>query len=159
MDKEIIEIFSSIYGKKCCRVSVGWPRTLSFGFGQRVYHNDPGLKDSYYGEWEIGTFRSDWRIIRNNKIILGSRDSTNSLDMMINQVHFSEISNIVNLSDRDVRVVFRNGVIVDFIPLFSDEDDVFHIFCPYHIYVGFTSDGFWKIGKSNVPLSNSEDVD
>lgn len=154
MNKEILNIISSVYGKKCCRVAVGNYKSLSFGFGERIFHNNHCLKDKFYGEWEIGTYYGSWRVLKNNKIILGSYLSEDDIDFLnkkINEIEFGEVVAITNLSELDVRVVFSNGVMVDFIPTFSDEDEVFHMFCPENIYVEFTSEGLWKIGKSNVP--------
>lgn len=156
MNKEILKIVSSIYGKKCCRVAVGDYKSLSFGFGAKIFLNDPRSKYEFYGEWEIGTFCAGWRVIKNNKIILGSRDSSGDghdihfLDNKINEVKFGELVGITNFSEFDVRVVFSNGITVDFIPAFSRKDHIFHIFCPEHKYIEFKS-GLWKIGRSDIP--------
>jgi hypothetical protein len=154
VDKDIENIISSIYGKKKCRVKVGNSRNLSLGFGEKIFHNNPRLNDKYYGEWEIGTYYGCWRIIKDNKILLGSSDTNADIKFLngrINEIQFREISSIDNFSFFDVRVTFNDGMIIEFIPLYSDEDEFFHIFCPNNIYVEFNSEGLWKSGKSNAP--------
>ena len=153
MKKEILNAITSIYGKKFCRVRVGRSKSLSMGFGEKKFHNKPILSDKYYGEWEIGTYYGSWRIIKNNKIILGSTDSKDDLDYLnkkIKKIKFGEIVSITNISAFDVRVEFNNNLIVDFITLFSDDDEYFHIFIPDHGVVRFKK-GSWVVGKSNVP--------
>ena len=45
------------------------------GFGARIQHGKPGLKDDYKGEWELGTYGCAWRVIGDGKILCGSDDS------------------------------------------------------------------------------------
>jgi hypothetical protein len=40
---------------------------------------------------------------------------------------------------------------VDFISLNSDEDELFHIFCPGSMFVEFVPGMGWKAGAANVP--------
>lgn len=153
MNKKIQKAISSVYGKMCCRVSIGSPKSLALGFGERIYHANPRLNDTFYGEWEIGTYYGSWRIVKNSKIILGSGDDVGKLKKEIKDIQFQPILSITNLSSLDVRVEFSDGLAVDFLPTFSGEDEAFHMFCPEHIYIEFTSDGSWKIGQSNTPWS------
>ncbi len=117
MNKEIQKIIASIYGKKCCRVSVGNSKSLSLGFGAKLYHNNPRLKDTFYGEWELGTYFGNWRIVKNSKIQLGSGDEADIISNKIKDIKFQEISAIENLSDHDVRVKFSDGLAIDFLPV------------------------------------------
>lgn len=162
MDKRVTKVISAMYGNKCCRISVGDNKSLSLGFGQKIFHNNDRLKDIYYGEWEIGSYYGAWRVIRNRQIILGSMDYENdncSLEDIIKSIDFGEIVKIMNFSIHDVRVEFNSGIFVDFVPIFSNEDELFHIFCPMNIYVELDSKGVWKIGKSNIPWTDSKQVD
>jgi hypothetical protein len=155
MNNKILNVLSLIYGKKCNRVAVGNSRSLSFGFGEKIFHNNPRLQDKFYCEWEIGSYYRSWRVINNDRIILGSNDPYDDLNLLNNKIHeiaFTEVISITNISALDVRVTFNNRIIVDFLSTISDEDEgVFHIFCPEHTYIEFTSQGKWKMGKSNVP--------
>jgi hypothetical protein len=148
---EIQKVIGSVYGQKCCRVSIGNSKNLSLGFGKKIYHNKSRLKDKFYGEWELGTYYGSWRVVKNNKILLGSGDDNDLLNRKINEIRFQKILSIANLSALDVRVEFSDGLMVDFLPAFSDEDESFHMFCPDNIYVELTSEGVWKIGKADIP--------
>ena len=154
MRTNILEEFQPLLiGKECCRVSVGAFKSLSMGFGKRVYHHNDKLVDTYFGEWEIGTFYCSWRVIKNNKILCGASDSVDSIDDLnrsINCIQFGSIISISIFSGIDVRIEFDNGVFVDFLATISDEDEYFHIFCPDNVYIELSSEGKWLTGKSNM---------
>jgi len=145
------DVLNSVYGKKVCRVAVGKHNKLSIGIGEKVYHGNSRLKNNYYGEYEIGTYYGDWRIIREKKILLSSADKIDfkTLNEKINKIQLDEVTKITS-SQCDVQVTFRNGTTVEIIATPSD-DEVFHIFCPDNVYAEFTTAGIWKIGKSNAP--------
>jgi len=153
MNKEILDAIESLYGRKFCRVVIGKFKSLSLGFGEKVFHNNPRLKNKYYGEWEIGTYYCSWRIVRDNDVILGSNDSNDidELNKKIEIIDFNEIVAIKNTSILDVQVVFKDGIAIDFINTISDKDEIFHIFCPKNIFIKFTTEGVWEIGKSDAP--------
>lgn len=153
MKTNILEALQPLLiGKKCCRVKVGASKSLSMGFGEKVYHNNDKLDDAYYGEWEIGTYYCAWRVIKNNKIICGVSDPAESIEELnseINRITFGSIVSIAKLSDIDVQLKFDNGIFVDFLATISDEDEYFHIFCPDNVYIELSFDGKWSMGKSN----------
>lgn len=157
MNKKILNVIGSLYGKRFCRVAVGKFKSLSLGFGEKIFHNNDRLKDKYYGEWEIGTYYCSWRITRGNKVILGSNDinDINELNIKINSIEFQEIVAINNPSALDVQVVFKDGMVIDFFNTISDNDETFHIFCPKSICIKFTTEGVWEMGKSDAPWPNS----
>jgi hypothetical protein len=152
MNEKIKKVILPLIGKPCCRVKVWSYKSLSMGFGSKIFHNNPDLNCDYYGEWEIGTYYSNWRIVNNNRIIHSSNDleeSIESLDEKLNIIQFGNIISIENITGIDVRVHFPNELFVDFLALRRDEDRHFHIFCPNHIVVIFADEGTWKIEKSD----------
>lgn len=153
MNSEILEFIKPLFGKKCCRVRVGLLKSLSLGFGKKIFHNKTRLNDTYYGEWEIETFCCSWRILKGDRIICASNDGDEKdLDEDIHKIEIGAITEIIKLNDIDVRVKFDNGVQIDFLATTSDYDDnIFHIFCPEHYYVGLTLAGKWIKQKSNEP--------
>lgn len=62
IDEKTRNAFGELIGKTCCRKRVGRSRSLSVGFGKKISHSKPDMADTYYGEWEIGTYSSPWRI-------------------------------------------------------------------------------------------------
>ena len=154
MEKNILEdILPLLIGKKCCRVRVGASKSLSMGFGEKIYHNNNKLEDAYYGEWEIGTYYCAWRVIKGDKIMCGASDPTESIEELnrdINRIKFGSIVSIAKLTSFDVRVEFDNEIVVDFLPTISDQDELFHIFCPDNLYIELSFEGKWLIGKSNA---------
>lgn len=145
-------------GKPCCRKQVGFRKGLHIGLGAKVYQKNLRGRDVYYGEWEIGSYNSAWRIIQSGKILCGSHDAVDSieeLDARVNQVELGCISSIQQLTDLDIRVVFTLGIMIDFLAATSDDDDdSFDIFCPHNKYIEFVVRKGWTVGDSDKPWPN-----
>ena len=154
MNSEVLSIIKSIFGKQCCSARVGAYRSLSFGFGERVFHNNPKLEYDYYGEWEIGTYYCAWRIMKADKILCGVSDTVDSIEELnrnIQSIEFGAFTSLSNLSNIDVRLETDSGIIVDFLPTIRDEDEYFHIFGPNNVYIELSPGGVWSVGRSDTP--------
>src|SRR3989442_543818 len=118
MNDEVRAAIRRLIGKPCCRQRVSSPRSLSFGFGDKVYHGNPRLADSFYGEWEIGTYYCAWRVVKEKRLLCGSSDSVDSvaeLNATLSQICLGAITAVDQISDFDVRVEFENGTTVEFL--------------------------------------------
>jgi hypothetical protein len=149
------EFLSPLAGMQCCRQRVSEPRALHFGFGRKIYHGNPKLIDTYYGEWEIGTYYCAWRVVSSGKIICGRDDIefVEETDAAIKQIEFGAFRLMEQLGDFDIRIEFDSGVIVDFISTTSDETDecIEIISESSHQAAEFTVGQGWRIGPSNLP--------
>jgi hypothetical protein len=152
---EVMTRVAPIFKKQKCRVQVGLLKSLSLGFGEKLYNDKLPTRDKYYGEWEIGTWNcSAWRVLVGNSVQCGSNDTSDleALDAAVASVEFGFITGFECLSKHDVRVSFSNNIFVDFLQATQDqdpdEDDVFHIFGPDHLYVQYIPANGWFIGKS-----------
>lgn len=128
------------------------------GFGAKVNQETHGRGEPFYGEWELGTYAAAWRIIKDGHIICGSMDVVDTvaeLDAKVQSIEFGAFSHIEQISDYDVRVKLDNGVFLDFICTTGEDDEMFHIFGPEHLYLEFRPDQGWIIGKSNAPWSSA----
>lgn len=119
------------------------------GFGEKIYHNNPRLNDTYYGEWEIGTYHCCWRVVKEGKILCGATDPVDyndELEVPLNEIKFGSIISIDNPTTMDVRVTFDSGVIIDFLSTISYQDEYFHIICPEkeNKYIEFLPGGEWR---------------
>ncbi len=74
MEEYIKSIIMPIIGQPCCRIQMHQDRSMSIGFGRKIPHHKPRERDAFFGEWEIGTFQSAWRIMEGKKILFGSQD-------------------------------------------------------------------------------------
>jgi hypothetical protein len=155
MNIEVQKFIKPMLGNACCRQRVGHPCSLWLGFGRRYYHGNEKLAESYYGEWEIGTYYSAWRVIQNNRIVCGSTDSVesaNELNDMLQQIDFGQILSLGQPTCFDVRAEFDTGIAVEFLATISDEDESFGILHqPSHTAVQFAVGKGWAIGPSNLP--------
>jgi hypothetical protein len=143
-----------LIGKPCCRRRVGRGRSLSVGFGKKVPHQRAKAIDDYYGEWELGSYSSAWRIIRAGLVICGSSDiveSIEELDQILQGVRLGEVVDFEVLSRLDVRINLTDGVLIDFICAAADNDETFHVFGPENLYVRYAPADQWQVGKSNSP--------
>ncbi len=147
------QLIRQVIGKTCCRKQVGYRNSMNIGLGCKVFHQNPKLRDKFYGEWEIGTYNSAWRVVHAGKIICASHDpvtSVEELDATFNRVKLTSLLSIEQLTDFDVRLIFDHGLSIDFMTTISDEDEAFHIFCPKSKYVEFTVGHGWTAGESNT---------
>lgn len=149
---QIENLLSNIKNKPCCRQRVGAWKSLSLGFGTKIFH-EKNLIDPYYGEWEIGTYSSAWRIIKDDDIAIGSRQASDSvveLNDMLQSIRFGHILNIQNMSKFDIRVLFDNNLMIEFLKMSNDRDDeaIFHVFGPENLYIEYKN-RTWVIGKSD----------
>lgn len=155
MTDEVSDVLKPLFGNKCCRIRVGDFKSLSIGFGEKIYHNKPKLIDKFRGEWEIGTYYCAWRIMTGNSILCASSDSVETITELHNraiEIKIGSILSIVQTSDIDVRVKTDSGIDIDFLATISGNDQYFHIFGPNYLYVELATGGQWTIGKSNVPF-------
>ena len=140
-------------GKRCCRKRVGHRRSLSLGFGEKILHSNPKAVDNFYGEWEIGTYTSAWRVVSKGQILCGSMnlvDSIEELDQEIQNIFLGSVVSIEVTSLFDIRVSFDDGVFIDFI-FVSTDDEMFHIFGSDSLYIEYKCVDGWLVGKSNTP--------
>jgi hypothetical protein len=155
INDKIKAAIAPLIGRECCRSQASCEGSLSLGFGEKVFHKNKRLVDDFYGEWEIGTYYGAWRIIQDGKIIIGSNsiaeDSIGELNRILKQFNFGRFAALTALTDIDIRVELDNSVCIDFFAMASDEDEIFHIFCPGSEYVEFSIRNGWKLGKSNEP--------
>ena len=143
-----------LYGKNCCRKRVGRSRSLSVGFGNKVPHSKSMTVDSFYGEWEIGTYSSAWRVTDKGRIICGSSDvvdSVDELDERLQRIEFGSILGIETFSRFDIRVTLAHEICIDFICVSVEDDEIFHIFGPEKFFTEYTFAEGWKTGRSDVP--------
>jgi hypothetical protein len=158
INTQIEKLIEPMMGNRCCRQRVWRPRSLSLGFGEKVYHGNPKLVDDFYGEWEIGTYYCAWRVIKDNRILCGSSDAVDSLDELdaaLKRIDFGCIRSLTQPTQFDVRVLFDTGIAVEFLATTSDDDESFHIFCPQNISVEFSIQEGWTIGKSVKNIKRS----
>jgi len=155
MKSGVNEIISGVVGLPCSRKEVGRSRSLSLGFGGEV-RSSVKLNDKLYREWEIGTYRSAWRVVCGGTVLCGSQDVVDSIDELDAALQKIELGRFVSLrmiDDLDIRIEFDNGKAVDFLSTMSDEDEVLHIFCPDRRVVEFSVRGGWKTGPTDRPLA------
>jgi hypothetical protein len=154
MDRKIRALIQPMLGKLCCKKRVWSFKSLTLGFGKKVYHGKK-LIDDFYGEWEIRTYCYAWRVIKNGKILCGSNDALdhiNELTAVLKRIKFGRIVSLEQLTNFDVRVEFDTGIVVDFLATVSDEDEGLYISnCFEHKTIKFTVGNGWKSGPSNKP--------
>lgn len=149
---DILPIITGLIGQTCCRKRVGRMRSLSLGFGKEIPQSNPRLIDAFYGEWEIGTYTATWRIVHDGAILCGSQDVVENLaelDQRLSQIEIGRIKMIETTSKFDVCVNFEGGLSIDFLGATSENDEIFHVFCPSNTYLEYSIAGGWKKGVSS----------
>ena len=152
MNDDVVRIIKRLSGEPCSRKEAGHMRGLSLGFGNGT-ERSMKLNDKVYREWEIGTYRSAWRVVQRGIVLCGSQDVANlsELNVALERIDFGTFASLRQLTELDIRVEFSNGVAVDFFAAMSDDDECFHIFCPENLFIEFSIRGGWKTGRSDKP--------
>ena len=149
-----IQVYTSqIVGQTCTRCHIANDRSLFLGFGE-LGGIEPVKQEQYHGTWDIGTYRSSWRIGRGKQLICGSKDVADSVDKLrakINQLNLGRCTAIHHLTYFDVRIQFDSDAFVDILATFSDDDEVLHIFFPQNVVVVFTIPTGWDTAPTNKP--------
>jgi|LSQX01.2.fsa_nt_gb hypothetical protein len=156
-DERLQSLVRPMLGLPFCRVKVGEFFSLSIGLGKMIpsplLHSGRRLNTNFYGEWELGSYFSSWRVIRRSEILYsGTRnmDTENELNKRLAGFEFGYLKSIGQLSEWDVRVESTNDLYVDFMGVDSC-DETFHVFCPNNVSVVFKSGVGWFVGPSNQP--------
>jgi hypothetical protein len=155
MNDDVSRIVARLSGERCFRKEVGRFKSLSLGFGIEAERSAKS-KSRAYRSWEIGTYRSAWRVVCKGNVICGSQDAADPirLNSALQRIEFDKFVSLQHINDLDVRVDFSNGVAVDFLATNSDDDEYFHLFCPDDVYVEFRVRSGWRIGPSDRPWGN-----
>ena len=146
-------LVSKMVGLPCLRREVGEFKSLSLGFGEVAEQTTP--KRRAYRAWELGTWRSAWRLSHAGTVLCGSKDDNelSQMNQTLEQIELGRFLSLKQSSDLDIRVELDNGIVIDFLTTFSDDDESFHISCPGQIWVQFSAKGGWTVGPSNKPWS------
>ncbi len=151
--KDIQLELNTVLGQTCCRQYVGYDLSLFIGFGEIVFVKNPW--GAYpCGKWEIGIYRSAWRLIKNKRIICGSKclfESLEELQQKIEKLEGAKCTGIRMLTEFDVRVEFDHGFCIDIFGVFGDEDEVVHMFLPQRRVLALSNLGEWTAGDCKSP--------
>ena len=141
-----------MFGQRCCRQRVGQARSLTIGFGNPVFHKKKiHLVDEFRGEWEIGTYSADWRVVRKAVQLCSRNDVIESslieLDEKLNRIQLGAILSLEFVSEQHIRAQLTDEVSVDFLaPHGEDEDDAFfHVFAPDDIFIAYSLSQGWFV--------------
>lgn len=149
---EIPTILADILQKSCCRKRVGEWKSISLGFGKKVFHTKKSI-DSFYGEWEVGTYSSNWEIYQDNNLLFSSKEKEITkieLDMKIQDLFIGYIEGIKVINDGlDVKLILNNNIDILFYAIKDEEDtEVVHFFAPNNIYIEFHPKIGWVVENS-----------
>jgi hypothetical protein len=153
------ELISNLLGQKVCRIQVDDNRSLSIGFGEKVFHQKKRSKDSFYGQWELGSYYPSWRLIKNDRILVGAHDLESVADIKLNLIELLQ-GRLINLEiwkTFNITLYFDDEIIIEFFPATNEEDELFHIFCPENKYIELNSYGKVRIMQSNAPVSSENE--
>ncbi|MDD5412120.1 MAG: hypothetical protein PHF31_12025 [Methylobacter sp.] len=149
-DSDLQSLIAGLIGKPCCRQRIGRMRSLSIGFGNKIAHGKARLIDDFYGEWGIGTYLSAWRVVHEDVILCGSQDvveSLSELDERLGRIEIGRIQEINFVSKFHIQAYCDNGIYIDFLAASSDDDEMFHIFCPEGVCIEYSVLGGWGVSR------------
>ncbi|TFF18254.1 hypothetical protein E3C22_22135 [Jiella endophytica] len=154
IDRNIQELLGDLAGHRCSRKRAGNDRSMSIGFGELSSHPIRSEPSQFYANWEVGTFSAAWRVVKGEKIILGSMspvDNAGEINERFNQVSIGGVERIEQISKYDISVLCEENIRVDFLCASDYQDDMFHVFAPDNLYIGYSVFYGWRHGPSNEP--------
>ena len=154
----VLEHLLKLRGMPCEDVSLGRNSLLRMSFGaiteKKLRKESPGI--SY--EWEIGSFYNNWRLVKNGNIVAGAQDTDQGGSYVKDHLlarEFGALREVVQTSAYgDISVFFSGGQEIQFMALISEDDEIFHVFCPGFTFVEFNPRKGWTLGVSNKPWPN-----
>jgi len=114
MNVNFEEIRENLIGLGNCYIRVGYGGKLKIGLGDKIYYKHPGLQGKFYGEWDISSLFCSWRISEGKTFLCGYDDEIKYCNEVINSLSFGLISEVVQLSYFDIRIVFNTGIKIDY---------------------------------------------
>jgi hypothetical protein len=160
MNDDVARIIRKLSGEPCLKKEVGRMKSLSLRFGSEVARPTKPKERTYHA-WELGTYRSAWRVVQGRNVLCGSQDAAdpNELTIALKSIDLGRFASLQQLSDLDIRMNFFNGVAVEFFATMSDDDEYFHVFCPENVYVEVSVREGWKIGRADMPWNGTSGTD
>lgn len=102
-------LLESIVDLECCSAHIGYGGVLVIGLGQLVEYDNPKLKNSFHGEWEIRTNRASWRLLKESEIIVGEYDDGSDIKSALQSLVGYKLQNVrTQRLSPDVRLEFNN---------------------------------------------------
>jgi hypothetical protein len=147
-------------GERCCRTYISKTRGLFLGFGDLIQSRS-AIGEYDHGKWELGTYYGSWRIIQGQELICGSQDLTESVEELREQlkhVTWGSFFRLQQLTEFDVRLELSNGILVDVLGTFSENDELLHLFCPDQYVITFSIADGWEMGPSTKPWPPVQDA-
>lgn len=148
VQNQLSAVIADLKGQLCCCQRVGEHRSLRLGFGERVTRSKMKVRDPFFGEWQIGTYGAAWRIVQNDRIILGSMnpvDSCADLDTELEKIKFGSVLNIETPSRFCVRVSLEGAMFIDFMAASNEESEIFFLLNPDGSDIEYRCTTGWEI--------------
>ncbi|WP_227429335.1 hypothetical protein [Psychrobacter sp. I-STPA6b] len=158
--KQLLPLIQKSYGQKCCRKRIADGQTLIVEYGNKIYHGKNNRLDSFVGEWSFGTYSRFWRIVKNDKVLLGGGSSfqDKSMDSMLQKIDFGRLKKVTFERNLDLVLHLDNEVLIEFLSLNHNEES-FHIYTPHKKAMVYYTDRGWLYGKTDIPWPNSLNLD
>ena len=151
----LYDLKHEILNQKCCRIDIRKDKSFFIGLGKKCLPIDKNICVEYYGFWEIENYYTSWRIIKDNKIVLGSEAYYNS--KLQTKKYYSLLKgktllDIIELTPFDVSFLFSDNIKIDFFACSRPSyRETFCILRMDGVFWEKTQNGRWKKGQSTVP--------
>lgn len=120
---KINALLGELLGQPCWRLKFIYGDELMVAFGAQVPESEGPLKGRLYGEWELVTRASPWRLFRPD----GSEITNADVEREEAELHFGEVAGGrvkaagATLPDLDLRIEFDDGKRLD-VPCCEDDE-------------------------------------
>ena len=78
-------------------------------------------------------------------------DLNEELEQKVDALQLGAVMSIEMLSKFDIRITLDDGTFIEFMCASNEDENMFHIFGPDHLFLSYTLADGWKLKKSNEP--------
>jgi len=142
-------LFFGMFRKNICRLQIFKNGNISIGVGEKLAHCNVRLRDEYYGEWEIGSYHSNWIFFDQDRPLYSGGDAKSVLMSVEKNIGLiilgRQILDIQTIDNFKVKVIASSGSSFVFNSSDDMDDESFHIFSPNGFSLGFNSSKGWML--------------
>jgi hypothetical protein len=149
------DVVEPMIGKKVLYHHAWTGGGIAVGLGA-IAERYPRCESLFYAEWEIRTYQSSWRIIKNDEFIIGGNDDFKLIEHYMKKsdpANWGNLACALQLSRFDTRFSFDSGISLDMLGTVinscaevtdAEIDDTIEVFHPNGLVYLFDLRSGWK---------------
>jgi hypothetical protein len=156
INESLAVLLNPLCGEPCISASVGEWKSLTLWFGKEI-SSQGSLTDC--GQYRVGTYSSNW-IIKDhagNSFCDASNLPAAEVQAKLESLDIGAFKGLTPTSTGGIGLLTDGGLCIEF-TLHDLNDDIFYVFLPNDLYVGYSSEHGWRQGSSKGPWTGGAPI-